>query len=462
MAEPSEARQDAPPPTMIARVRRIISLNLAEVEHNSNSRWVRLGIRNLRIIAHVGRALIGGKHTERAAALTYFSVLSVVPLLAVIFSLFKAFGGLARVADQLKAYVLDYLSYQSQGQVNDWLDRFVTSFNAGAVGTVGMAALLVTLIFTLATIEDAFNHIWGVRNRRTWGMRLVVYWSLLTIGPLLLGGSLAITASVQSSRVALWAHNHIPLWDLAQGIIPIVFTALAFSAMYVILPAARVSFSAALTGGVVAGVLFEIAKFLYTIYVAHAVTRSALYGSLAALPLLILWMNYSWRVVLFGADVAHAIQYLSTDPTEETDPRTNQANREEAALRICAVIAAAFAENRPPQTTFQISKHLLLPAHLTESLCSHLLDAGLIREVYISTGRRQLGYVPARPLDDLSAADVVRVLRHDVGIAHWGISGDSKDLIDNLLLGAEKELFAKLGEVRWTDLAKNAQPPRHV
>ena len=91
---------------MIARIRRIISLNLAQVEHDTKSRWVRLGIRNLRIIDHVGRALIHGKHNERAAALTYFSLLSVVPLLAVVFSLLKAFGGLARVADQLKDYVL--------------------------------------------------------------------------------------------------------------------------------------------------------------------------------------------------------------------------------------------------------------------------------------------------------------------------------------------------------------------
>jgi membrane protein len=344
--------------------------------------------------------------------------------------------------------------------VSEWLDHFVNNFHAGAVGTVGMAALLVTLIFTLATVEDALNHTWGVRNRRTWGMRIVVYWSLLTIGPILLGGSLAMTAAVQSSHVARWASEHIPLWDVAQGLLPMLFTALAFSAMYIILPAARVRFWPALTGGVVAGVMFEIAKFLYTIYVAHAVSRSALYGSLAALPLLILWINYSWRVVLFGADVAHAMQYLSTDPTEETDPRTNQATREEAALRICAVISAAFAENRAPPAIFEISAHLLLPAHLTESLCAHLLGAGLIREVYAA--RRTIGFAPARPLADLSAADVVRVLRHDVGVAHWGISGDSKDLIDNLLLGAEKELMTKLSEVRWSDLAKNAHSPRNL
>jgi hypothetical protein len=157
-------------------------------------------------------------------------------------------------------------------------------------------------------------------------------------------------------------------------------------------------------------------------------------------------------VVLFGADVAHAIQYLSTDPTEETDPRTNQATREEAAMRICAAIAAAFAQGNPPPSTFELSARLLLPAHLTETLCSHLATSGLIREVMAQ--RRALGFVPGKPLDELTAADVVRVLRHQVGIAHWGIAGDSKDLVDNLLLGAEKEMMAKLAEVPWSRLAE--------
>jgi hypothetical protein len=163
-------------------------------------------------------------------------------------------------------------------------------------------------------------------------------------------------------------------------------------------------------------------------------------------------------VVLFGADVAHAIQYLSTDPNEESDPRTNQANREEAAMRICAAIAASFASGDAPPSTFQLSSQLLLPAHLTETLCGHLAASTLIREVMVN--RRPVGYVPARPLAELTAADVVRVLRHEVGRAHWGISGDSDDLIDNLLLGIEKENMTKLAQVSWTDLAKSAHPHR--
>jgi membrane protein len=439
--------------SVLARIRHIISLNLSEVEHNTQSKWVRIGIRNLRIVVHVGRVFFSGKHTQRAAALTYFSLLSLVPLLAVVFSLFKAFGGLAKAADQLKAYVIDNLAYEdSQNQVSGWLDQFVSSFHAGAVGTVGMIALLITLILTLATIEDSLNHTWGIRSRRAWSMRLIVYWSLLTVGPLLLGGSLAITASVQSSAVAIWAKTHIPMFGFLQGLVPIAFTSLAFSALYLIMPAARVRWTAALTGGVVAGVMFEFAKLIYTVYVAKAVSRHVLYGSLAALPFFIIWVNYSWRVVLFGADVAHAIQYLSTDPTEESDPRTNQATREEAAMRICAAIAAAFAHGKPPPSTLQLSSQLLLPAHLTETLCAHLTTSGLIREVMAL--RRQIGFVPGKPLNDLTAADVVRVLRHQVGIAHWGIAGDSKDLIDNLLLGAENQMMLRLSEVRWSDLAE--------
>jgi membrane protein len=439
---------------MLARIRRILDLNLSKLEHDSKSRWVRLGLRNLRIVLHVMSALVRGKHNQRAAALTYFSLLSLVPLFAVVFSAFKAFGGLQRVADQLKTYVLNYLAYESQNSVSEWLDRFVSNFHAGAVGTVGMLALLVTLLLTIATIEDALNHTWGVRQRRPWGMRLVVYWSLLTIGPLLLGASLAITAAVQSSTVAVWLREHIPLVGLLQSLVPMALTALAFSAVYLILPAARVRWTAALAGGVVAGVMFELAKIIYTLYVSVAMKRNAIYGSLAALPFFILWVNYSWRIVLFGADVAHALQYLSTDPTEETDPRTNQANREEAAMRICAAIAAAFAAQRTPPSTFELSSRLLLPAHLTEALCGHLATAGLVREVL--EGRRPVGFVPARPLSELTAADVIRVLRHDVGVAHWGISGNSKDLIDNLLLGVEKTSMEKLAAVKWTDLVERS------
>ena len=445
----------------IARVRGLLDLNLAQIEHTATRRSVRVAMRNLRIISHVGRALVQGKHNERAAALTYFSLLALVPLLAVVFSLFKAFGGMARVEEQAKAYVLDYLAYESQGQVTGWLDRFVSSFHAGAVGSIGMAALLITLILTLGTVEEALNKTWGVRVRRAWGMRLVVYWSLITVGPLLLGTSLAITASVQSSSVLVWARAHVPLFGLVHRLVPIVFTALAFSSLYLVLPATRVSLRAALLGGIVGGTIFELAKVIYTVYVTRAVASNALYGSLAALPFFIVWLNYSWRVVLFGADVAHAIQYLSTDPEEETDPRTNQATREEAAVRICAAIATAFINKRPPPTTFQLSAHLLLPAHLTETLCGHLLAAGLVREVM--GGRRQsAGYVPGRPPDELTAADVVRVLRHDVGIAHWSMAGDSKDVVDRLLIDAQQLAMEQLASVTWSELAKDDRPAGSV
>ena len=283
----------------------------------------------------MGGVVLRGKHSERSAALTYFTLLALVPLLAVVFSVFKALGGFARVADQLKSYVLDYLAYDSQNQVTEWLDHFVSSFRAGAIGTLGMVALLVTLLFTLATVEDALNHTWGVRNRRPWGMRLVVYWSLLTVGPLLLGSSLAITASAQSSAVVMWAREHVPLFGLMQGLLPTAFTALAFSALYLILPAARVSWSAALTGGTVAGVMFEVAKFLYTIYVARAVSRNALYGSLAALPFFILWASTTAGAWCCSAPTWRTRTPVSVDRPDGRRP-TRAPTRPRVRRRRCA------------------------------------------------------------------------------------------------------------------------------
>src|SRR5262249_10778325 len=154
------------------------------------------------------------------------------------------------------------------------------SFNAGAVGFVGMGALLVTVILTLSAIEDALNKTWAVSTPRGWGMRLVVYWSLLTIGPLLLGGSIAMSASVQA-HAKIVEGLHIPFLGLLESLVPLMSTATAFTALYYFLPSARVSFGAAWTGGVAGAVLFEVAKWAYTLYTSRSVSANALYGSLA-------------------------------------------------------------------------------------------------------------------------------------------------------------------------------------
>jgi membrane protein len=429
--------------------------DLHRLEVEAKHRGVRLAIRQLRIFLYVAKRLVQGRHTERAAALTYLTMLALIPLLAVIFSLVKAFGGFADLEDEVRDFLLDYIP-DSSAQVAKWLQAFIDNFNAGAVGLVGMAALLVTLIMTLSAVENALDETWAVRNTRGWGMRLIVYWSLITVAPLFLGVSLAITAAAQSTHAAHWLDQHVPAIGLLQGLVPMFATALAFTTMYAFLPSARVGIGAAWVGGLFAGVMFELAKWAYTAYTAQSVSSNKLYGSLAAFPVFVIWVNYSWRIVLCGADVVHATQYYSSDPTEETDPRTNQATREEAAVRIVALVTQAFVRQERPPSVAELCKSLWLPAHLTDVLCYHLVQGGLLREVV--GGRR--GLAPARPVDALTVADVIRLLRHKIGVAHWVTESDRGDQIDKLLLGCEAKSMEQLAAIRWVDLVDDASPSR--
>ena len=435
--------------------------DLTRLEHEAERRWIRLALRQLRIFLYVGKRLIQGRHTERAAALTYLSLLSLIPLLAVIFSLFKAFGAFSDLTTRARDFLLDYIP-DSSDQVAGWLESFIENFNAGAVGVIGMGALLVTLIMTLSAVENALNQTWAIRHSRSWGRRLFVYWSLLTLAPLLLGASLAFSASLQSSHASAWLTAHVPLLGLFGAFVPVFATALAFSTLYIFLPSTRVRIGPAWVGGLSAAIMFELAKWAYTVYTARSVSANKLYGSLAAFPIFIIWVNYSWRIVLCGADVVHATQYASSDPTEETDPRTNQATREEAAVRICALVAAAFVKMQPPPSVSDVCRRLMLPAHLTDVLCHHLVEHGLLREV---TGKGR-GLAPSKPLDVLTVADILEVMRHKVGLSHWATSSDQGDNIDAVLLSCERANVEATRAIRWIDLVeaqgtpKRASPPK--
>jgi membrane protein len=457
----SDAREPAPQPAPRAtplgearapwykRLFHFITSDLTRLEHQTRSRWAKLGLKQLRITLYVARRLIDGKHTERAASLTYLSLLAIIPLLAVIFSLFKAFGGLEDTEARLQNFLLNYIP-EGSNEVATWLAHFLKSFNAGALGVIGMGALLVTVMVTLKAVEDALNQTWAVRKPRGWGMRLVVYWSLLTVGPILLGASLTMTAAVQSKGGAFdWMSAHVPLFRVAKTLIPVMATSIAFTGLYVFLPSTRVKMRAAWAGGISAAILFETAKWAYTLYTARSVSSNTLYGSLVAFPFFIVWVNYSWRFVLFGADIVHATQNSSTDPNEETDPRTNQATREEAAVRICALVARAFVRQESPPSIALLTRHLFLPAHLVDVLVGHLVNARLLREVQ---EKSSTGLVPGKPLHQLTLGDIVFVMRHKIGVAHWATSDNQKDAIDHVLLEVERDTMEKLTNVRWVDL----------
>lgn len=248
----------------------------------------------------------GGGGLSSASALAYTSLLALVPLFAIGLSVMAAFPVFDRVRARFAAEVLDVLVPSSSADIIHHLDAFVA--NTGQLTAIGVVWLAVTAIMLLSTIENAFNAIWCVKAGRSLTQRLVSYWTVLTLGPLLLGTALSIGPVLFA--IAHSAGEGVGLGGTGRFLALVVsplLTAAGLAVLYMALPHRPVHWSWAAAGGVVGAVLFELLKRGFGLYIAGAGSYESVYGSLAALPIFLIWMYLAWSVVLFGAVTAAAL-----------------------------------------------------------------------------------------------------------------------------------------------------------
>lgn len=342
----------------------------------------------------------------RAATLTFVTMLSLVPLLAVAFSLFTAFGGLAEAGDRIRELVVDAIAVQQREVVTEYLDRFVSGANAGGLGAVGSIFLFVTAVSTLSNIETAFNDIWGVSEARGWIQRFQVYLPLVTLGPVLLGVSFSSIVAVEGSAAVKALVEAAPGLKALFGLGPLLLYGLLFSGLYLFLPNTRVRVGPALLGGGLAGALWVVGQRLFTVYAGRAISYSAIYGSFGAVPVTILWIYVSWTVVLLGATVSFALQSARTYEPER-DIRSRE--REHAATRLVLVVARRFREGLGPTPEQTLIDEAGVPPRLGRRLLETLVDGEVLIKVLLEGD--DLGFAPGRPLARTDLADVVEVLR---------------------------------------------------
>jgi membrane protein len=360
----------------------------------------------------------------RASALTYMTLLSLVPALAVVFSLFTAFGGLEDVGGLVRNFVIDALAVGSREKVIEQLETFVAQAHAARIGGIGTALLLFTVVSLLTNVEKAFNDIWGVTRDRTLFQRFQVYWPLVTLGPILLGLSLSMTAAVAASDVVTRLSQAMPVAGMVTALGPLVLTIAFFALAYAVIPNTRVHPGAALIGGAIAGSLWVLAQKLYALYAANAITYSAIYGSLGAVPLFIIWIYVSWTVALLGATITFAVQSAATyDPGSEhsLSPR----ERERTAARLVMAVAESFALGRGAVSAEALFELTGARPRAGRQLLGQLVAAGILAETSPEERRRDVGYLPGRPLDALTLADVVLVVRSGKARAPVGASATS-------------------------------------
>ena len=371
-------------------------------------RWLRIGI----LAAH---NFFADQCLLRAASLTLVFLFSLAPALAVGFSVAKGFGEQQKVRPMIERALrissaadgTDDAS-NSMRHMLDGIFGYIDRANAGAMGVIGMALMLYAAYSLLAAIERAMNDIWRVRKRRTVVRRVVDYVAVLFIFPLLLVLTSLLTVALQKGPVHDAILRYIPsvAVSLLGGGLALIFALAAFWFLYYFFPNTRVKPRSALVGAVVAALLWQALQFGYMWFQVGVVNANAIYGAFAAVPVFILWLQFAWLAVLFGAEVSHA--HASEKEWEYAGLRftPSQRYREKLALGAMAISSRAFLAGQPAPDCEAIARRLGAPMRLTRQALDDLASARLLSQVTPTEG-----YQPARPLERITVGQVLRAVR---------------------------------------------------
>jgi len=256
-------------------------------------------------VRHVNYRFINDRCLQTAAALTYTSLLSLVPLLTVGFSILSAFPVFKSLGKDVQDFIFTNFVPASQEMIQNYLLRFAEQ--ASQLTTMGIIFLLVTALLLMKTIDEALNDIWEVGERREGISVFIVYWAVLSLGPLLIGISLAVTSYVVSLPLISDVAQNPTVAQLRLLIMPFLLTTVAFTLIYVVIPNRPVRLRHSFIGGLLAALLFEIAKKAFAFYVTQFATYELVYGTLAAIPIFLLWIYVSWLIILLGAEVTRSL-----------------------------------------------------------------------------------------------------------------------------------------------------------
>jgi membrane protein len=289
------------------------------------------------------------------------------------------------------------------------ITAYVANFQSGKLGVSAVLALIFVAISLLATVETTLNDIWGVTRGRGWFARVVQYWAALTLGPLFLLSALTLTTWAKLSRQV----ETVPLVKLLMPfLVPLVILTLGCALLYLVMPNTKVSWQAALVGGLVAGVSLQLNSLFNVMYVSRVLTYKQIYGSMAALPLFLLGLYFSWLLVLLGAQVTYAFQNRQAYLQERKAEVVNQRGREFVAVRLMTHMAQRFQMGAPLPTVLNMAEGLRVPLRLVSQIMSTLCQVGLVHEL---AGPADTAYGPTRPLAQISVRDVLEAMRAGQG-----------------------------------------------
>lgn len=412
--------------------------------------WRALPLGLMRALILSTRDITGERLNLRAMSLVYTTLLSLVPLLAVSFSVLKAFG----VHNAARPTLLGLLAPLGEDSVMmvDQITGFVDNIKVGVLGVVGVALLLYTAVSLVQKVEQGFNEVWRVRRERTFAQRFSNYLSVIFTAPVLLFAIATIGASVFDDAILAWLGVSGALADglrMLQRMLPLLILVAVFTFIYSLVPNTRVRAVPAITGALVAALLWEASGVLFARFVAGSANYVAVYSGFAIVIVFMVWVYVIWLILLFGACVAFYMQNPRYSPGHDDGAEFSPRQRERIALAALGQLARAHAKGVPGLTPHELAQYLHLPEPILEEVLAPFLDQRLVARTEDSPPR----WLPAVDPSSVPLAQVHALIRRQ-GEQHQLHPHDlaAEPVLDVLEKRLAESHQSALGDMTWHDL----------
>ena len=395
-------------------------------------------IRQLRVIVLAIRGFNEDKVSLHATALSLFSVLSVVPILALAFGIAKGFGLEVMMQEEIKK------AFVANPDIANFLIDFATTAlsntKGGLIAGIGVVVLLFTAMRVLNNIEVAFNEVWQIKKPRPLFRKFSDYLTMILVGPILVLLSSSLTVFISTSVTRLIDNYDFleiiaPFIEGSLSYVPYLIMWLVFTLLYVVMPNTKVKFGPALFAGIIIGTVFQLFEQAYIFFQVEVSTYNAIYGSFAAIPLFIIWMQASWLMILFGAELSFAHQNVSSYQFESGALEVNDRQKRLLAVLMLKGFIDNIHNHEEPVSAPELSIKYHSPIRLIRKLLDQLLEVGYIREVVTKEESKEGAYQLAVESAELSLYEVLNVLE---------TRGNVLPLVESEMLKRADEVLEKI------------------
>ena len=392
-------------------------------------------IKQLRILLLAFRGYDEDKVSLRSSALTFYSMLSVVPVAAMAFGISKMVG--------IDKHLTRNLNEQFAGQqeVLEWIIKFANSFlentKGGLIAGIGAIILFWSVMKVFANIESSFNAIWQIRKGRNLLRKFSDYISMLIIAPILLVSSSSATVFLTTqieqltSEIAFFTMIG-PLIFFFVKLIPYVLIWLLLTMVFMVMPNTKVNFKSAFIAGIISGTVFVFIQWVYIYFQVGVSKYNAIYGSFAALPLFLIWLQMSWLIVLFGAEVSFAVQNVEKYEFEPDTHNLSPFSWRVLTLMVAHLLIKNFAKGEKAMTAKEISKRLEIPIRLVRDIIYNLVDSNILSEI-VTVHDKERAYQPAQDINNLTISYILNAIDHCGADKILAIASTEKDQIKKIL-----------------------------